>query len=300
MDAIDRATNFAKSVVYGIQHFADKKSRERLIRRFDQRTLFRPVEAFSNLATNGWIKTDSISLFGVPLADILETKVVGLAKTDKFGNAISRDIPKDAMATILGAPMLVRVVQSYLGAGARLDDIYLWSKDFEQQQTFDLSEGWHSDNVGNRIKVFICIEASPDAPSTLVVDRTHNRQYRIGLEEFGRFFGRIGAPTNPDGVVEIKYGRDTVSIFDTNALHRGSYAAKRARRICLILEFVDREKSDLLSGACPCGPGQSPDGRVIFAKSLRDQLWSHKLIDRSLLREEAECISYSISNKRSM
>lgn len=299
MGAIDRATNFAKSVVYGIRHFADKKSRERLIRRFDQRTLFGPVGSFSNLATNGWIKTDSVSLFGAPLADILEAKIAGLAKTDKFGNAISRDIPEEAMSVILQAPMLVRVVHSYLGAGARLDDIYLWSKDFEQQQTFDLSEGWHSDNVGNRIKVFVCIEASTDAPSTLVADRTHNRQYRIGLEEFGRFFGRIGTLANPDKVVEIKYGRNTVSIFDTNAFHRGSYAARKARRVCLILEFVDREKSDLLSGACPCGPGQSPDGRVTFAKSLRDQLWSHELVDRSLLREEAECISYSISNKRS-
>lgn len=294
-----QAIHLAKALVYGVQHYADKKQRERQIRRFDRAVPLRPSGGVPALSSHGWALSTSQALFGCSLADLLNPDAVDLPPVNEMGNTISRRIGPVAMERVLASARLTDLVKAYLGEDARLDDLYLWKKDYAVQRRFDISESWHTDNVGHRLKMFVSVEASEGAPSTLIVDGSHRHAYQVGLGEISRFFGRIGSPGVHASTAEIQYQRDVVSVFDTNALHRGSYASTRAHRTCLVLEFIDRRKGDLLSGACPCGPGQSPTGRVEFSPALAGLLRGHPLIDPALLREEADCISYSIANKSS-
>lgn len=297
MNNIDRTLKLAKTFFYGMQHYVEKKQREHQIQEMDRHAPLRSGGGMDELMTRGWTLTSSQEMFGTSLAELLDAAVAELPPLNSMGNAITRMLPPAAVAAVLTAPRLVDIVVAYLGENARLDDAYLWKKDFSCQQQFDISEGWHTDNVGHRLKMFVGVDATEGAPSTKIVDRSHRERYRVDAGEFARFFGRISEPDDAVAIVEITYGRDLVSIFDTNARHRGSYGNNTAHRTCLVLEFIDRHKGDTLSGACPCGPGQSPSGRIEFAGELGTILQSHPLIDRSLLRDEGDIVSYSIANK---
>lgn len=287
----------AKTLVYGVKHFTDKRKQERLIRALDAQTTFRAVPPLEGLARRGWVQTDSQLLFSQSMAALVQQSEMNwLPQPDVMGNTLTRKLSEPTLRAILESTLLCDVVRAYLGNGARLDDLYLWKKDFGQQQRFDISEGWHTDNVGNRLKVFIGIEATPQAPSTMLVEGSHNTPYRVALSEFTRFLGKIGQPGPHDPVIEIHYQPDLVAIFDTNTLHRGQYQATQASRTCLILEFIDRDKGNRLSGVCPCGPGQSPQGRLDFPATLWRELSAHPLIDQTLLRQDGDRVSYSISN----
>ena len=297
MNSIDRTLKLAKTFVYGVQHYAEKKQRERQIRELDRHAPLLSGGGIDELMARGWVLTSSQNVFGTSLAALLDGAVADLPPLNAVGNAITRALPPSAVSAVLSAPRLVELVVAYLGGNARLDDAYLWKKDFSRQQQFDISEGWHTDNVGHRLKMFVGVEATEGAPSTMVIDRSHRQRYRVDAGEFTRFFGRISQPEDAAAVVEIRYGRDLVSVFDTNARHRGSYCSNTSHRTCLVLEFIDRHKGDALSGACPCGPGQSPTGRIEFTPELGSMLRQHPLIDPTLLRDEGRVVSYSIANK---
>lgn len=288
----------AKTLVYGVKHVAEKRGQERLIRSMDAKTSFKAVPPLESLATRGWAKTSSQTLFSQSIAELVrQSEMQWLPTPDVMGNALTRKFSEPTLRAILASTLLSEVVRGYLGPGARLDDLYLWKKDFGQQQQFDISEGWHTDNVGNRLKVFIGIEATPQAPSTMLVEGSHNKPYQVAMSEFNRFFGKIGEPSPQDTIVEIHYQPDLVAIFDTNTLHRGHYQATQSCRTCLILEFIDRDKGNHLSGICPCGPGQSPQGRLDFPAALLPELHGNLLIDQALLCEEGDRVSYSIANR---
>jgi hypothetical protein len=287
----------SKKIIYGLVHVAKKMRVERQIRGFDKITPFDCSKELPELAKHGWGKTDSTTFFGVSISDLIsEYELAQLPNLDEMGNAISRQLSTETISAILSSKALVDVVVAYLGKEARLDDMYLWRKDYGAQGRFDISEGWHTDNVGNRLKVFIGVNTSANAPSTLLIPDTHRTPYKVGVSEFTRFFGKVGEHAQENKAIEIHYQPDTIAIFDTNAVHRGSYCRTSASRTCLVLEFIHRNKGNQLSGSCPCGPGQSPYGRIVFPAALQEMLASHPLIDKNLLVKEGSTLSYSISN----
>jgi len=287
--------NMAKTLVYGVKHFVEKRKQESLIRDFDTRTPYQCVSPLESLGRCGWSQTDSDTVFGQSVAGLVMTnEMQWLPEPDIMGNALTRRVSEETLRVVLQSKVLIEVVRGYLGDGARLDDLYLWKKDYCVQKRFDISEGWHTDNVGNRLKMFIGVQASGEAPRTLLIQGGHKRPYKVSVSELFRFFGHTELPKGE--VVEISYQPDTVALFDTNTLHRGHYRATEASRTCLVLEFIDRRKGNLLSGVCPCGPGQSPQGCLHLPLALSPMLAQHPLIDQALMRDEADHVSYSISN----
>lgn len=289
--------NYLKTAFYGVHHYLAKAKRADRIRKYDQSTSFRVCPPFDSLPNSGWMVSSSSVLFKRSIAELIKLDpIFALPGPDKFGNSVARVFSVDLVNALLSSNLLVDIVKSYLGENARLDDMYLWRKEFSRQGIFDISEGWHTDNVGNRLKMFIGVDASSQAPSTILVENTHKKEYRIALVEISRFFGRIGEVPDQSNIAEITYEPDVVAMFDTNALHRGNYKATSMSRTCLVVEFIDREKSNFLSGACPCGPGQSRQGKIEFPIECADMLQSHPLIDERLLKKELRLVSYSIAN----
>lgn len=77
---------------------------------------------------------------------------------------------------------------SLLGDNVRLDDIYLFWYDPEKRTEWSLSNSWHDDNVGHRIKIFVCFEGNGTTP-TVVIPNSFNKPYKMRNSEYKRFLG---------------------------------------------------------------------------------------------------------------
>src|SRR5690606_20713781 len=118
------------------------------------------------------------------------------------------------------------------------------------------------DNVGHRLKLFACFEGDGSTP-TVVVPNSFNKPYSRRALEKGRFSGVRDTRSRP-GELRLAYRAGDVAIFDTSCLHRGLYEEPAARRVTLVMEFIDRDKCNAIAGGLPCAPGMSPIGKVLF------------------------------------
>ncbi|MDC2974965.1 hypothetical protein OAX47_02080, partial [Prochlorococcus sp. AH-736-K09] len=220
-------------------------------------------------------------------------------KTDKFGNLISREISKEVWIDLLNSKKLVKEITSYLGINARLDDIYIWKKDSSNLSKEDLSCAWHTDNVGHRLKLFIALELSTSPPIVQYQKNSQLKKYQISFKEIMRHL-KLKIIDEKKDYLSFNIKKNELFIFDTNSKHRDfcpnvfSYD-----RICLVIEFIDRKKSNRISGTHPCGPEQSKKGKLLFDKSIKELLLMNPLIDKSILKENDYDFSYSISNYKS-
>lgn len=185
-------------------------------------------------------------------------------------------------------------ITEYLGRDVRLDDIYMFWFDPGQVENWSLSNSWHDDNVGSRIKVFVCFDGNGTTP-TVVVPNSHNIPYSPRKEEISRFSG-VRNTQDVEGQVELKYKSGDVAMFDTSCLHRGLYEQPSAKRTVLVLEFIDRHKSNRIVGYAPCGPGMSKVGKVIFEEAAFKLLNMTGMIDESLVSFEGGSYVYSLKN----
>lgn len=141
-----------------------------------------------------------------------------------------------------------------------------------------MSGAWHDDNCGHRLKMFICVHGDGSTP-TLYLPGSHRSRYRFGVLELLRFSGR-GDSKSRVGEVALRYSSGDVAVFDTNGLHRGKYEHSACERIVIVAEFINRKKSDVISGRAPCGPGSKPNGEVIFSSAAFEILNTSGLIDQ--------------------
>lgn len=185
-------------------------------------------------------------------------------------------------------------ITNYLGGNVRLDDIYMFWFDPDKVENWSLSNSWHDDNVGSRIKVFVCFDGNGTTP-TVVVPNSHNIPYSPRKEEISRFSG-VRNTQNVAGQVELRYKSGDLAMFDTSCLHRGLYEQPSAKRTVLVLEFIDRHKSNRIVGYAPCGPGMSKVGEVVFDEAGFKLLNGTGMIDENLVSRESGNFIYSLKN----
>ena len=207
----------------------------------------------NTLSENGFEVLDISDLF--ENSDELRRSLSEI-KTDNRAEGVdmSWTLPKVFWEELLKSSELTEKVQGYLGVAARLDDAYLKTiKDGVKS----VSEGWHNDNVGYRLKLFIVFETEGQAAPTVILPGKRPKLYRFNLiEDTSRlFFGKSDlGPRKRQQVVE--YSSGTCLLFDTNLEHRGGFSEGAGVRHCVIVEFICRKKANKLSGFSPCGPRQ--------------------------------------------
>lgn len=148
------------------------------------------------------------------------------------------------------------IIKNYLGEDARLDTISL-SVTKDNSQGNIISEKWHYDNVGRRLKLFYYLNDNQNI-STDYALKTNNL--------FHKYYSTEGSRRS-DQFVE-KYTKDIKSffpqkgkilIFDTNGFHRGNYKEKiknflgeeklkTSYRKMIKFEFSSAEKAELFYG----------------------------------------------------
>lgn len=186
-------------------------------------------------------------------------------------------------------------VTGYLGEKSRLDDMYLFWFDPEKITDWSLSNSWHDDNVGSRVKIYICFSGNGNTP-TVVLPNSHNKPYSPRWGEISRFSGvRNISPL--DNQIALRYKSGDVAMFDTSCLHRGLYEQPAAKRTVMVLEFINRDKSNVISGFSPCGPGMSRTGEVVFDAKAYELLRKTGTLDDDLISQRGGDYIYSLKNK---
>ena len=200
----------------------------------------------------------------------------------------SWDLPEFVWETVLSSKKLERVVKNYLGHNARLDDMYVKSV---KDGLSSASEGWHDDNVGYRLKLFMVFDVEKTPSGTVLIPRKRPNMYRVRFwDEISR---SIKLKHTDERVEEIRidYQAGDCLLFDTNLPHRGDYSTTKGTRYCLIAEFIDRNKANALKGAAPCNPGQGKF-KLSIPKNVLPMIERSELIDKNLVSVSEDVINY--------
>lgn len=204
------------------------------------------------------------------------------------------ELPAFIWEAILGSATLKAAMTDYLGPRMRLDDLYIKSVMDGLNAT---AEGWHDDNVGYRVKVFMVFDAEGSPSGTVVVPIERPNLYQIRIrDEIARFLFEPKKDER-DGAVRVAYEPGDCLVFDTNLPHRGDYHSGTGIRYCLVAEFIDRDKANVLQGLAPCGPGQSRHPIRIPALVGID-VASHPMIDADILRADGDGWLYGYPKSR--
>ena len=183
---------------------------------------------------------------------ILALSKLKQSNLDKENRICLRISEKQALEEIFS--LITPEIRSYLGADSYLDGMHwnvtdaIKSHDKLEQSN---SISWHTDNVGNRLKLFLCIKGDGSQPTLIVPDQNRvptltKWAYSIFMESFRRF--GIKNKINIYNSIAIKHFPGTANIFDTQLLHRGKYEKSKVTRIVLVLEFSNPEKHIITKG----------------------------------------------------
>jgi hypothetical protein len=163
-------------------------------------------------------------------------------------------------------------VLKYMGPAAKLDGISLSFSDLSDSDK-SISALWHTDNVGMRLKCFVCLEGDGSQPTVLLPSKVKNDILRILLNAFiqiPRWIGLKNKIIHPKEVYAY-HKSGSIIIFDTDILHRGGYEKAETNRIILHLEFSNPEKHKYIIG--PIGTNAS-NSFIFDAKFLESQVFS--------------------------
>jgi len=132
-------------------------------------------------------------------------------------------------------------IKSYLGQNAKLYKIRFNSLENSQSLLTDISGSWHTDNIGNYLKLYICLEGYGNCP-TLYVPGKNLKNYKPRFSENIRLLQRFDRKKK-NNTIEIKHLTGQSSLFDTINLHRGKYEKVEENiRRCIVLDFLDFDK----------------------------------------------------------
>lgn len=210
------------------------------------------------------------------------------------GVARSNDIDSEVgeLAAKITTDFKEKIV-GFLGEDTRLDDIYLFWYDPDKREEWSLSNSWHDDNVGHRIKIYVCFEGNGNTP-TVVIPNSYNKPYTPRKSEIARFVGKRDIE-NAENQVKLAYKSGDIAMFDTACLHRGLYEEPAGLRAVLVMEYIDRKKANIIAGKSPCGPAMSRTGKVTFSQEAYDALNETGLIDNAIIKKNGDRYEYSLA-----
>jgi hypothetical protein len=138
----------------------------------------------------------------------------------------------------------------YLGPDLVIDSIAVTkvsSADYES-----VSANWHTDNVGHRLKIYLCIEGDGEIV-TKYIPKSNLHKYFPNIKEDLRLIGKKNR-VEKGGEIDIKHITGSLAVFDTNGLHRGAYLKEsKCDRTILEIEIANKNKAIKLINRAPIG-----------------------------------------------
>lgn len=281
---VEITMNPFKTLIFMLRRYKYSK----IIEKFDAISDANYVEA-NNAMKDGYIKSTIDDLFeNENFTAQLRNSSLRRAPDDGKNVYFTWDLPEFVWETVLSSKKLERVVKGYLGHNARLDDMYIKSV---KDGLSSVSEGWHDDNVGYRLKLFMVFDVEKIPSGTVLIPRKRPNIYHVRFwDEISRSM-KVKRTDEHVEEIRIDYQAGDCLLFDTNLPHRGDYSSTEGTRFCLIAEFIDRDKANALKGKAPCNPGQGKF-KLRMPKKVLPMIEKSNLIDKSLVSVSEEVIHY--------
>ena len=171
-----------------------------------------------------------------------------------FDNSVKQISPiiiekKSIVHKLLTNKFLKDIVVDYLGKDAKLDSVEV-QKIFHNTKSKSVSEKWHYDNVGRRLKVFYFLNSTKD-----IFTEYLNKTNRITHNEYSTKSSRVSKNVISKYIsnIETFYPEtNSILIIDTNGYHRGVYRDKLNNnnnfREMIVMEFSNIKKSEMFYG----------------------------------------------------
>jgi hypothetical protein len=144
---------------------------------------------------------------------------------------------------------LTPAVRAYLGQDCYLDGMN-WFVSIRTEHS--ISSHWHTDNVGNRLRVFCCVEGDGSQPTQVLSNPVRIPSFVTWMHHsFIELFRWAGLGIRTErlrGLVNCDHRDGDIYVFDTQLLHRGAYESGRGRRVVLQIDFSNPAKHIIARG----------------------------------------------------
>lgn len=174
------------------------------------------------------------------------------------------------------------IINEYFGNNVYIDGIN-WM--FNEPNKKSISSSWHTDNVGNRVKCYVCIEGDGSQPTLVIPSKDRIPNFFSWLKHtFIESFRWLGIKINFDikNSIKCNHKDGSIYLFDTQLFHRGSYETGNSRRIIFHLEFSNNDKHRFINGPI----GTKKNNSFLFDKSLLNLSSFSSMIDPKRVFEE--------------
>lgn len=183
------------------------------------------------------------------------------------------------------------LIKEYFGNNSYMDGIK-WEYN-KAQSGSKISSNWHTDNVGNRIKCFVCLRGNGSMPTMVIpsIERIPSLGTRINsfLIEWVRWIG-INNYNKVSKFMKCAHKKGTIYLFDTQLLHRGGYELSNHERLIFHLEFSNPDKHKYR-----CGPiGTKKNNSFYFDEEILEIPEFKSLIDKKRLKNIDSIYEYTI------
>lgn len=149
---------------------------------------------------------------------------------------------------ILKNKKIQNILKFYIGKNVKLDFIEVGRIKYIQKKK-SISEKWHYDTVGKRIKIFIYLNSNKNISTDYIL--SSNQILKRNFTTKGSRFENSSILNNNNKIFKAYPKIGSIFIFDTNGIHRGNYRNNKKidlneYRDTIQLEFSDKNKSNKL------------------------------------------------------
>lgn len=263
-----------KELLKSLKIYNKRKSYEKIIFKYDKNS-----PAINNIGAS----ENSLLKDGYKNYNPINKEDIEVLKNIKFNKSyVNLQSYEEAKIFNLIFKQIINDVVGYLGKNVKLDLIQVQHTK-KIDATKNISGNWHTDNVGYRLKTYICIDGDGSQP-TLLKKTSKNKIWRPSLLEDLRFAG-IKYQNDSSDTISLYHKTGSIIMFDTNIKHRGGYNLSYKDRIVFVLEFSDFNKSKELNNLknIPIPIGIQKEFNIIFGEDFLKNFRYKSFINPNLL-----------------
>lgn len=187
-------------------------------------------------------------------------------------------------------------ISQYLGKKSKLDGINFLIYTGKTNTREVLSSNWHTDNVGARLKVFICFDGDGSKPTVILPPNNIRKSI---MDNISIYFLELIRWTGLKNTIffkkeiKLKHTRGSLIALDTQFLHRGEINNSSSNRFLLVLEFSNSDKHKLFKDGISKGPiGTSSFNEFRFFHDLKNHKSIYNFLDQKRIYKLKNCSEY--------
>jgi len=160
----------------------------------------------------------------------------------------------------------------------------------------NVSASWHTDQIGERVKLFICLNGQGGYP-TYIMPGTSQKRFKSGLLEQFRFIG-YKIESHKTNEVVCRHRTGSCIAFNTNFYHRANrYSNEQEVREILEIDFSDKDKAENFRHLAPIGPSILSESNIFFQKDFFEGFQNKKLLNDNWIHHEGDVWKYGVIEK---